>query len=145
MLYLEKPEKFIPKFDVVSCFVEYNNRFLLLHRQNHKPQGNTWGVPAGKVEQGESHLHALVREIKEEIGLEVYPEKLLFKNRTFVKFSDYDFVYDIYILRLSHEPEIRLDNRDHKDFIWTTPEEALKMNLIQDEDACIRLCYSLFN
>ena len=50
MLYKEKPENFTPKFEVVSCFVEYNNKILLLLRQDHKPEPNTYGVPAGKVD-----------------------------------------------------------------------------------------------
>ncbi|MEI6118972.1 MAG: hypothetical protein WCP92_07315 [bacterium] len=41
MLYKEKPADFNPKFEVVSCFVEYKNEILLLLRQDHKPQPNT--------------------------------------------------------------------------------------------------------
>jgi len=46
MLYLEKPKVFVPKFEVVSCFVEYQNEFLLLLRQDHKNEPNTYGMPA---------------------------------------------------------------------------------------------------
>jgi ADP-ribose pyrophosphatase YjhB (NUDIX family) len=66
MLYTNKPEVFDPKFDVVSCFVEYKGKILLLHRQDHKPQGNTYGVPAGKVDAGEDIWTTVRREIEEE-------------------------------------------------------------------------------
>jgi len=38
----DTPENFTPKFEVVSCFVEYKQEILLLQRQDYKPQGNTW-------------------------------------------------------------------------------------------------------
>ncbi len=42
MISKDKLENFTPKFEVVSCFVEYKNEILLLLRQDHKPQHNTW-------------------------------------------------------------------------------------------------------
>ncbi len=41
MLYHDKPSDFDIKFEVVGCFIEYNKKILLLHRQDHKSQGNT--------------------------------------------------------------------------------------------------------
>lgn len=62
MLYKEQPKNFTPKFEVVSCFVEYKDEILLLLRQDHKPEGNTYGVPAGKVDAGETINQAMKRE-----------------------------------------------------------------------------------
>ena len=63
-----KPKNFAPKYEVVGCFVEHNGKILLLHRQDNILQGNTWGLPAGRIEPGESPEEAMVREIKEETG-----------------------------------------------------------------------------
>jgi ADP-ribose pyrophosphatase YjhB (NUDIX family) len=62
MISKNKPENFNPKWEVVSCFVEYKNEILLLLRQDHKLQPNTWGVPAGKVDIGETIRKAMKRE-----------------------------------------------------------------------------------
>ncbi|MDR3558310.1 MAG: NUDIX domain-containing protein [Candidatus Pacebacteria bacterium] len=78
MISRDKPEKFKEKFEVVSCFIEHDSKILLLHRQDHKPQGNTWGVPAGKVDKGETLTNAILREIKEEIELTIKPHELVF-------------------------------------------------------------------
>ena len=84
MIYKERPKNFNPKFDVISCFVEYDGEILLLHRQDHKPEGNTWGVPAGKVDKGESLLEAMTREIQEEIKYVCdNVDKQRFKNLNF--------------------------------------------------------------
>ena len=54
MIYGSKPKQFNPLFEVVSCFVEHNGEIILLHRQSQKPEGDTWGVPAGKVGEEEN-------------------------------------------------------------------------------------------
>jgi hypothetical protein len=46
MLFIDRPENFQEKFEVVSCFVEYQKDILLLRRQYHKTHPNTYGVPA---------------------------------------------------------------------------------------------------
>ena len=87
MIYKERPQNFNPKFEVVSCFVEYNGEILLLHRQDHKPEGNTWGVPAGKVDDGENLLESMVREIKEETGFLLPSSQLSYFEKVFVIFK----------------------------------------------------------
>ena len=51
MIFPRKPVNFHPKFDVVSCFLDKEDKFLLLKRSPNKPQGSTWAMPAGKVEK----------------------------------------------------------------------------------------------
>jgi len=141
MIYTERPQNFNPKFEIVSCFLERNGEILLLHRQDSKPQGNTWGVPAGKTEDGEKIDDAVCRELKEETDYGVSKNKPEFIRTVFVQYEDYDFVYHIYRLVLEEDFIVKIDAVSHKDFKWTNPQEALGMNLIQDLDACIKLCY----
>lgn len=47
---------------------------LLCHRHPDRAwYPNTWDLPGGHVQPGESHQHALVRELKEELGVDVNP------------------------------------------------------------------------
>jgi 8-oxo-dGTP diphosphatase len=84
MIHKERPQNFNSKFDVVSCFVEYNGEILLLHRQDYKPEGNTWGLPAGKVDSGENFLESMVREIQEETGFVLPSSQLSYFGKVFV-------------------------------------------------------------
>jgi len=143
MIFLEKPAGFSPKIEVVSCFIEVKGKILLLHRQNHRPQGNTWGVPAGKVEKGEELEGAIRRELLEEIGYSPLASSLSYFNKVFIKYPDFDFIYHMFRCALDAEPRIILAQEEHKDYAWKTPEQALKMNLIPDEDPCIRLLYKI--
>jgi len=48
-----------------------DGEFLLAERPTGKPYAGWWEFPGGKIEAGESPLHALVRELHEELGIEV--------------------------------------------------------------------------
>ncbi|OGE30819.1 hypothetical protein A2631_03975 [Candidatus Daviesbacteria bacterium RIFCSPHIGHO2_01_FULL_44_29] len=141
MLYLSKPSKFSPRFEVVGCFVESNEEILFLLRQDGKSEGNKWGVPAGKVDSDESPEIAICRELKEETGLTVPKIKHILK--VYVKYSEYDFVFNMYKARLSQRQNILVKKDEHKDYQWVTPKQALGLNLVLDMDSCIKLLYNL--
>ena len=48
-------------------------RWLMHRRPAHKEHGGLWEFPGGKVEPGETPRAALVREIREELGIELDP------------------------------------------------------------------------
>jgi len=54
----------------VGAVIFYQDRVLLVKRSNHPAKG-MWAVPGGKIRAGETMQHALVREIKEETGLDI--------------------------------------------------------------------------
>jgi 8-oxo-dGTP pyrophosphatase MutT (NUDIX family) len=143
LVFLKKPEIFSPKFEVVSCFIRHEEDFLFLHRQDHKPEGNTWAMPAGKIDRGEDILEAMSRELYEEVGLKI--EKGMMKKplATYVKYPTKDFVYYITEVLLIEKPKILLNIDEHKGYEWITLDEALKRDLIPGEDECIRLYYNL--
>lgn len=143
MIYHEKPEGFKPKFEVVGCFLEHDGEILLLHRQDHKPEGGTWCVPAGKVDPDEDLAVAIVREMGEETGHWADPSSVRFFKSLYVRYPNFDFVYHIFHLPVGDRPEVVLSADEHKDFVWLTPTKALDLPLITDEDPCIRLFYRL--
>ena len=50
---------------------------LLLIRRGHPPMEGLWSLPGGRVEPGEADAEAVVRELREETGLEVVPGALI--------------------------------------------------------------------
>lgn len=141
MIYEEMPKDFDSVFEVVSCFVEHDGKILLLHRQDHKPQGDTWAGPAGKLDDGEDIHEAIKRETEEETGILLRNPKHF--KKLFVRFSDYDFVYHIFHEVLDELQDVVLSQGEHKDFIWVDPAEALNMPLMEDEGDCIKLFYGI--
>jgi 8-oxo-dGTP diphosphatase len=50
---------------------------ILLEKRKNMPSKGKWSVPGGLVELGEGVEKAVVREVKEETGLEVYEPRLI--------------------------------------------------------------------
>ena len=73
--------------DVAAALVFRNGKLLITQRYPEAHLGGLWEFPGGKREPGESFEECLVRELKEELGIEVlvgglvdtlthvYPEK----------------------------------------------------------------------
>jgi 8-oxo-dGTP diphosphatase len=55
---------------VGAVISDEDGRILLILR-GHEPAMGLWSIPGGRIEPGESDEEALVREIREETGLEV--------------------------------------------------------------------------
>lgn len=55
---------------VAVALVDAQGRVLLQQRSPHRAMAGLWEFPGGKVEDGERPEAALVRELKEELGIE---------------------------------------------------------------------------
>jgi 8-oxo-dGTP diphosphatase len=72
---------------VVAGVLEQNGQILICRRRTDQPHPLKWEFPGGKLEAGESPAAALIRELREELGIEseagseimryefAYPEK----------------------------------------------------------------------
>ena len=55
---------------VVAAIIRKENKVLLGRRPNHKRHGGLWEFPGGKVDEGETDVEAVTRELVEEFGVE---------------------------------------------------------------------------
>lgn len=142
-IYLEPTSQFKPCVEVAAVYIEYNGQILLLHRQNNKSQGNKWGIPGGKVEKTETPLQAVIRETKEETGFDISNQAIETLRSVYVEYNEKNhFVYHAFRTQLQGDPgSVKINFNEHKGFTWVRPADALKMDLLQDEDACIMKDY----
>ncbi len=56
---------------VVAAVIEENGRYLITQRNQNAVLPGLWEFPGGRIEPGESESHALQREVKGRIGVEV--------------------------------------------------------------------------
>lgn len=54
------------------ALIDADGRVLLAQRPEGKSMAGLWEFPGGKVEQGESPEAALIRELKEELGIDTW-------------------------------------------------------------------------
>lgn len=144
MIFTKKPDIFKPIFEVTGCFLEnIDSEILMLQRQNTKWEPLTWWAPAWKVKNWETINQTMKREIKEETWIYIKEDKLNYFWKFYVKYTKYDFIYHKFYIRLDKEHKIILDYKEHKWFKWVYPMDALNLNLIEDEDFCIKAFYKI--
>ena len=62
--------------EVVAAIIHHDEKILATQR-GYGDFKDGWEFPGGKMEAGETAEHAIVREIEEELNVEIRPEKLL--------------------------------------------------------------------
>jgi A/G-specific adenine glycosylase len=61
----------VPHYIVTAAIIKRDEKILLSKRPSEGLLGGMWEFPGGKVEDGESLLACLIREIREELGVEI--------------------------------------------------------------------------
>lgn len=128
-VYRVPPPEFLPTMEVSACYIEFAGKLLLLKRAAHKPQGDTWGVAAGKLEKGETPRQAVFREVYEEAGIILDEERLNSHGKYYVRYPHLDFVYHVFHQELALPPKLQLSD-EHVESRFVTFEEALTLPLI---------------
>ncbi|WP_304625337.1 NUDIX domain-containing protein, partial [uncultured Parasutterella sp.] len=62
--------------EVVAAIIHHDGKILATQR-GYGEFKDGWEFPGGKMEPGETAEDAIIREIKEELEVEIKPEKLL--------------------------------------------------------------------
>ncbi|MBS0604931.1 MAG: NUDIX hydrolase [Verrucomicrobia bacterium] len=144
-VYLVPPADFSPQIEVSGCYCEHDGKVLFLLRSPEKPQGNTWCVPGGKLEKGETPTMAIVREVKEETGIDIYNQSLVYCREVYVRFPGRDLTLHIFRCHLNEMPEyLDIAPDEHSTYRWVTIDQALLMPLIPGGSECLRLAFSRY-
>lgn len=110
--------------DVVAAIIEQNGKILLAQRPPHADQAGMWEFAGGKVEQGESQPQALIRELREELGINAQPARYIASHQREVSGR-------IIHLHAWHVPvyEGEIVAHEHSALAWCLPEEAFNYSL----------------
>ena len=96
------------------------NKILLQRRYNTGYEDGNYSFVSGHVEQGESYINAIIREAKEEAGVELKPEDLRFVHLMHRKGEDsYNERADVFFAAERWDGEIK-NAEPHKcdDLSW---------------------------
>lgn len=110
-----------------GCFIECENKILILHRPSTNDRGSEWGLVGGKIDFGESPEHALFREIEEEIGFDASREKSEFLGVYVLLYPGADWEMHTYRIKLEKPIITRLDPSESTEYRWVTPAECFAM------------------
>jgi ADP-ribose pyrophosphatase YjhB (NUDIX family) len=107
----------------------FNEEEKILLCKSPKWLHNLYTIPGGHVELGETMVKAAIREIKEEVGLDIYDvEHILAQELIFdpVFFKKKHFVF-IEMIAKTKDKEAKIDNDEITSCVWVTPEEGLRI------------------
>ena len=88
-------------------------------------------VPGGHIELGERAEAAIIREVREETGLDVNSARLLLVQQAIYPRDYYKhehFIFMDYICE-TDDSEVKLDGRELQEYVWVEPEAALELNM----------------
>lgn len=109
----------------VLCLVHSEDAYLLQNRVKTDWKGYT--LPGGHIENGESIVHAVVREMKEETGLTILNPRLCGVKQFPIEDGRY-----IVFLFSADEYEGELISSNEGDMHWIKKEELSNVNLVSD-------------
>ena len=111
---------------VVAGVIIRDGCVFISKRPQNKARGGLWEFPGGKIETGEAPEEALVRELKEELGIEVRV-----KNIYDAKINAYP---DRTVLVLFYECEITEGEPtalEAEEIAWVAPKDITKYDFAQ--------------
>jgi 8-oxo-dGTP diphosphatase len=106
---------------VVACaLVDIDGRVLICQRPEGKQLAGLWEFPGGKVEPGETPEAALIRELDEELGIQVSEACLapfVFASHSYESFH---LLMPLYLCR---RWDGFVERREHAALAWVTPNQ----------------------
>jgi 8-oxo-dGTP diphosphatase len=100
------------------ALVDADGRVLLAQRPAGKPMAGLWEFPGGKVDPGETPETALIRELAEELGIDVTASCLAPFTFASYSYPDFHLLMPLYVCRKwSGIPAAREGQR----FAWVRP------------------------
>ena len=110
---------------VIIGVIKKNNKFLLTYRDEKTKYdswaNHHWQFPGGGIEYGESTEDTIIRELKEEIGIDVKIIQLLPKIVT-QRRNNWQGILICYLCDYNEEQPVKLNNEASK-YGWFSTEE----------------------
>ncbi|KAK7698532.1 hypothetical protein SLS64_012400 [Diaporthe eres] len=107
------------------------DRVLLVQRASHDSMPNKWEIPGGAVDDNETVLGGLVREVWEESGLEVrrFTASVgsgggLAAGAVFQTRRGRFIFKPTFVVEVEDSAAVALDPDEHQDYVWATEEEC---------------------
>ncbi len=117
-----------------AILLDDQHRLLLNQRPPHKSWAGYWEFPGGKLEAGESPEQALMRELQEELGIEVVASDL--QPFQFVSHA-YDDFHLLMPLYTCHQWQGSIVAREDQPIAWVDVEKLLHLKLLPADQALL--------
>ena len=107
------------------ALIDIDGRVLVVKRPPGKPMAGLWEFPGGKVEKGERPEQALIRELKEEISIDVTANCLAPLTFASHSYEDFHLLMPLYVCRKWDGQIVLNEATDSK---WLKPNEIRNLD-----------------
>ena len=102
------------------------DRMLLGHRHpNRRSHPDVWDLPGGHLESGESAIDAIVRELHEELDVDVSP----FVTHPWTTLWAHDVEVTVFVITAWHGTVTNKQPHEHDELAWFLPAEVGDLDL----------------
>ena len=105
---------------VAACvLLDGEGRVLLARRPEGRPLAGLWEFPGGKIEAGEEPEDALLRELREELGIAIAKQDLAPLTFASHAYPDFHLLMPVYLCR-RWDGEVTA--HEGQEFLWVKPD-----------------------
>ena len=126
---------------IVHTLIKVKDTYLVLKRSKEESTCQEyWDIPGGLANYGELPKDAVIRETKEEVGLNIIPTKIIHEDSNLDKSKNLIFIRLVYLCELNDNiNNINLELKEHSEYKLISSLKDLKNEKI------IPFLYNLFN
>ena len=125
---------------VAAALIFRDLKILICQRRRDDTHGLQWEFPGGKVEQGETPSQALMRELREELGIEAVIGKEIFRTRH--RYREYESELELIFFQAVVGPAATLQNRVFERFEWVEPPALRDYDFLEADKEVVELIAS---
>jgi len=111
---------------VAGALVDQDGAVLLGQRPMHKSLGGLWEFPGGKIEPNETAAEALIRELNEELGIQVKKACLAPFVFTTHAIDDQELILLLYLIR---RWDGEISPLVHQELRWVKPQAMRTLDM----------------
>lgn len=113
---------------IVHALINAKNGYLVTKRSKVETTfPEYWGIPGGLAETGELPRKAVIRETKEEVGLDIMPTSVIHEDSNLDKSKNLIFIRLVYLCELKSKiDDIILQEEEHSEYKFISTLEDLK-------------------
>ena len=115
----------------VVCGALIQQGKVLIARRNYGSSKGMYEFPGGKVEKNETKEEALIREMKEELDIDIHTIQYLSESEDQ---QEYPFHLTCFLCFSNQVPKMIV----HDDFIWTTPDHIYDNHFFKSDIGLVK-------
>ncbi len=120
----------IKQIQVVAGLILQNDKLLICQRPNYKDHPLKWEFPGGKIKNDETNEEALIREINEELSINIINcEKLISYNFSYKDLNKWVFIYFYLVNNFSG----KVLNNFHKELKWIEIKDIREYDFLEGD------------